>query len=139
MTIRRVACVLAATVAGSCTARPPAAIPVVPTVTVAKSLPTEPTQTSAPSPEPHHVRKPTATKQAALIVVITAAGDFIVDGKSLDLASLEAAAAAYATNHDEPRAVFMADENATYGLIIDAMDALRRGGVDKVSFAVQPP
>ena len=74
-----------------------------------------------------------------LNVTIAANGAISVDGRPVkDEAELEARARDAVRKSPDARAVIAADKAVQYGKVIAAMDALKRGGITRLSFAVAP-
>jgi biopolymer transport protein ExbD len=79
------------------------------------------------------------TAQRILNVAIDAEGKRTLDGVELadDTDFQHAAAAARARNPDV-RTVIHADQRASHGVVMRALDRLRLAGIDKIAFAVDP-
>lgn len=134
----------------SCTPAPPTTPePPPPTVTVPPDPSPEPTPATEPATEPPdtptvvaETKLPKTTdpilEDPTLIVNITAQGDFLVDGAALsDAAALQQHAAKVAAADPTTRVIIMADPAVRYARVIDAMDAVRNGGLSHFVFAVQ--
>ncbi len=142
MATRLSAFLLAAVVC--CAAAPPAqlAVPTEPAAVVVAVKPLAPgpaTTATAPAISPKRRQLPVAVRPE-LIVAINASGElFVAAQRVANPAALEATAAAHAARHDNASAIIMADGNARYGRIVEAMDALQRGGIKNISFAAAKP
>jgi biopolymer transport protein ExbD len=79
--------------------------------------------------------------QAAITlnVVVAANGSIVLDGHAIkDEAELADRARDAVRKSPDVRAVIAADKAVPYGKVISVMDALKRGGVTKLSFAIAP-
>ena len=79
--------------------------------------------------------------QAAITlnVVVAANGAVTVDGRAVkDDAELADRARDAVRRSPDVRAVIAADKSVQYGRVIAVMDALKRGGVTRIAFAVAP-
>ena len=79
------------------------------------------------------------TPAVTLNVVVAAGGAVTIDGRPVKTDD-ELADRAHEAVRKSPdaRAVIAADRRVPYGRVIAVMDALKRGGVAKISFAVAP-
>ena len=74
-----------------------------------------------------------------LNVVVAPSGAVTVDGRPVkDDAELADRARDAVRKSADVRATIAADKTVTYGRIIAVMDALKRGGVTRIAFAVAP-
>ncbi len=72
-------------------------------------------------------------------VVVAASGAVTVDGHAVkDDNELADRARDAVRKSPDVRAVIAADKSVTYGRIVAVMDALKRGGVAKITFSVTP-
>jgi biopolymer transport protein ExbD len=73
-------------------------------------------------------------------VVIAANGTVSVDGHAVkDDDEIADRARDAVRRSADVRAVIAADKTVPYGRVIGVMDALKRGGIAKIAFAVAPP
>jgi biopolymer transport protein ExbD len=103
---------------------------------------TPPPEASAPPETSLEIELPNTQNGADVVqrsvLVITKQGDLVFEGKVLkDMASLEAAARRIAADRTDPSVVIMADSGTRYGRIIEAIDAMKRGGIINFAFAVE--
>lgn len=137
--MRRLLLALPLAAASCATPSPP---PAAPTVDIAPA----PT-TVAPEAEPDapadvaEIALPESTElleEPTLVLSITASGDLVLGGSVLaDLTALEDQARAIAARDPDTTVVIMADERVIYSRLIEAMDALRQGGLTQYQFVVQ--
>jgi biopolymer transport protein ExbD len=81
-----------------------------------------------------------APTAVTLNVVVAANGAISVDGRAVrDENELADRARDAVRKSPDVRAVIAADKTVQYGKVIAVMDALKRGGVTKIAFAVAPP
>jgi biopolymer transport protein ExbD len=74
-----------------------------------------------------------------LNVVVAPSGTVVLDGRALkDDNELADRARDAVRKSSDVRAVIAADKSVSYGRVIAVMDALKRGGVTRLSFAVAP-
>jgi biopolymer transport protein ExbD len=77
--------------------------------------------------------------QRILNVAIDADGKRTLDGVALDDdVAFEHAAAAARARHPDVRTIIQADQRASHGAVMRALDRLRLAGIDKIAFAVDP-
>jgi biopolymer transport protein ExbD len=72
-------------------------------------------------------------KEATLEVAVDRAGEVSVDGKAIDLPTLQQRAVGIS------RASLLADRDAKHGRVVEVVDALRRAGVKDVYYATTKP
>ena len=94
---------------------------------------------SAPPPPLAAIPEETPEEQALVAIVIAGNGDVVVRGKLLTNDEAIVAFAKEARAKDpNVRARIDADARVTYGRVVQVMDALMRGGVQRIAFGVSP-
>jgi biopolymer transport protein ExbD len=93
-------------------------------------------QLTLPTAEAEQMRE----RPAEIVVVVSAEGSYVlnrerVDGRSVD--TLASAMAAAAQTMKEPIVIVSADANAAHQSVINVLDAARRAGLARVTFAAQ--
>ncbi|MCA9614211.1 MAG: biopolymer transporter ExbD [Sandaracinus sp.] len=76
--------------------------------------------------------------QTVLTVTVDAEGHRTANGDPIDDDALTELARVELARTPELRAVISASTRASHGDVIDVLDELRRAGLDKVAFAVEP-
>ncbi|MCB9613267.1 MAG: biopolymer transporter ExbD [Sandaracinus sp.] len=76
--------------------------------------------------------------QTVLTVTVDAEGNRTANGDPIDDDALTELARVELARTPELRAVISASTRASHGDVIDVLDELRRAGLDKVAFAVEP-
>ncbi|MCB9599293.1 MAG: biopolymer transporter ExbD [Sandaracinus sp.] len=76
--------------------------------------------------------------QTVLTVTVDAEGHCTANGDPIDDDALTELARVELARTPELRAVISASTRASHGDVIDVLDELRRAGLDKVAFAVEP-
>ena len=95
-----------------------------------------------PPPAPPGVHTPEAVTGVPMAVilsgVITKTGDRMVDGRALAPNQSLVQVAKDAKSRDPSvRATIMADRDATWAMVIRALDELKQGGIGQLAFAVE--
>ena len=83
---------------------------------------------------------PSKDRPAEIIVSVSADGRFAVDGQAVDGRSVEilsAALRASAEQRKDPFLIISADANVAHQAVINVMDAARRVGLSRLTFAAQ--
>ncbi|MBX3275678.1 MAG: biopolymer transporter ExbD [Sandaracinaceae bacterium] len=76
---------------------------------------------------------------SVLSVLVHRDGRVEIDGRAVALDAVEARARAHvAAVGDAARAVIAADRRVAHGRVVDVVDRLRRAGIARISFAVEP-
>lgn len=77
--------------------------------------------------------------QVILSVIVPTTGPVLVDGEPMkDEATFEAAVKAVREEHPEVRAVVHAESRTHHARVLDVLDRLKRGGIERVAFAAKP-
>jgi biopolymer transport protein ExbD len=91
---------------------------------------------------PEASASPTQERPAQIIVAVSAEGRYAVDGQSIDGRSIEMLTArllASAKQSPSPTVIVSADAAAAHQSVINVLDAARRAGLLKITFAAQTP
>ena len=95
-------------------------------------------QITLPTADADRIRE----RPAEIIVAVSAEGRYLIDkkpveGRSVDILTLELQAAA--AGKAEPVVIVSADALAAHQAVINVMDAARRAGLGRLTFAAQVP
>jgi len=91
---------------------------------------------------PSAAADPVKERPAQIVVAVSADGRYAVDGQAVDGRNVEALAVALQkaeSGQDQPFIIISADATAAHQSVINVLDAARRVGLNRITFAAQLP
>ena len=91
---------------------------------------------------PSAAADPVKERPTQIVVAVSADGRYAVDGQAVDGRNVEALAVALQkaeSGQDQPFIIISADATAAHQSVINVLDAARRVGLNRITFAAQLP